>query len=992
MDHNEPLLKDNPNRFVLFPIEDSEIWGMYKKMQAAFWTAEEIKLSEDLVDWKKLDKDEQHFIKNILAFFAASDGIVLENLLSRFGTDVQSPEARMVYAFQAMIEGVHCVSGKTKILSDTGYINIGDYENKYINIWNGKEYSNVQIKYTGHQALYKVILSNGMELECTDGHKWLIRTGNQARPESCKTKRIETRDLDIGNVISRYHLPITDTKDPSNFMNPYIHGFFCGDGTYCNNYPRISLYDKKKELLQYFNIENYSENDNKFTFYITNKINKDKFFVPINYSLPTKLEWLSGFCDADGCISWNNKKDATSIQLSSINREFLNEIQLMLTTMGILSNISVMHEERITSLPKNDGTGDYGEYVYKKCYVMYISTKNVNKLIKLGFSPKRLEIIYCKRLDSQDDRTSLTKIQSIEKISDNEPTYCFNEPLEHNGIFNGILTGQSEVYSLLIDTYIDNEAEKHHLFNAIETIPCVKKKAEWAQKWIGDKNSSFATRLVAFAVVEGIFFSGSFCAIFWLKERGLMPGLTFSNELISRDEGMHCVVPETKILTNNGYKKIIDCIDKKSDIWNGYEWSSVVPVKTGENKKILKVVLDNGTDIECTQKHKWVVVSDETKNMQHKYFKYIRKFTEDLVPGDIIQKFDMPILQDNKIDMNVPYTNGFFCADGYYDHAKTSKLPCIKFNRQEKREIVEYLDYKNIKDTPDYINIRLHREKIMDKFFVPVNYSIDTKLRWLEGLCDGDGCLNISPNKDKCSIQISSIHKSFLNDVQLLLNTMGCLVNVKLSQNKRTTTINNRTFNCKDIYTLYITCNDVIKLRNIGFNPKRLNINEFNGEINSFSRFIRIKEIINENRISDTYCFTEEKNHTGIFNGVMTGQCEFAVMLHKKLKYTQLTQETAHAIFREAVEIENEFINDSIPCKLIGMNADAMNQYIKFVADFWLVRLGFEKIYNVKNPFQFMERISMASKGSFFETRISDYSLASIVGGTADFDEVDEDF
>jgi hypothetical protein len=331
----------------------------------------------------------------------------------------------------------------------------------------------------------------------------------------------------------------------------------------------------------------------------------------------------------------------------------------MLTTMGILSTISVMHEERITSLPKNDGTGDYGEYVCKKCYVMYISTKNVNKLIKLGFSPKRLEIIYCKRLDSQFDRTSLTKIQSIEKISDNEPTYCFNEPLEHTGIFNGILTGQSEVYSLLIDTYVDDESEKNRLFNAIETIPSVGRKARWAQKWMGGSNESFATRLVAFAVVEGIFFSGSFCAIFWLKERGIMPGLTFSNELISRDEGLHCL---------------------------------------------------------------------------------------------------------------------------------------------------------------------------------------------------------------------------------------------------------------------------------------------------------------------------------------------FAIMLHKKLKYTQISQETAYEIFSEAVEIENEFINESIPCKLIGMNADAMNQYIKFVADFWLVKLGFQKLYNVKNPFQFMERIAMASKGSFFETRISDYSLASIVGGSADFDVVDEDF
>ena len=96
----------------------------------------------------------------------------------------------------------------------------------------------------------------------------------------------------------------------------------------------------------------------------------------------------------------------------------------------------------------------------------------------------------------------------------------------------------SETYSLLIDTYIKNTAEKKHLFNAIDTMDCVKKKADWALRWI-DKGS-YAERLVAFAAVEGIFFSGSFCSIFWLKKRGLMPGLSFSNELISRDEGLHC--------------------------------------------------------------------------------------------------------------------------------------------------------------------------------------------------------------------------------------------------------------------------------------------------------------------------------------------------------------------------------------------------------------------------------------------------------------------
>ncbi len=96
----------------------------------------------------------------------------------------------------------------------------------------------------------------------------------------------------------------------------------------------------------------------------------------------------------------------------------------------------------------------------------------------------------------------------------------------------------SEMYSLLIDTYIKDPEEKRYLFNAIETVPCVKKKAEWALRWI--QNGTFAERLVAFAAVEGIFFSGSFCSIFWLKKRGLMPGLSTSNEFIARDEGLHC--------------------------------------------------------------------------------------------------------------------------------------------------------------------------------------------------------------------------------------------------------------------------------------------------------------------------------------------------------------------------------------------------------------------------------------------------------------------
>ncbi|KAH6680787.1 ribonucleotide reductase [Halenospora varia] len=202
---DEPLLQENPQRFVLFPIKYHEIWQMYKKAEASFWTAEEIDLSKDLHDWNnRLNDDERYFISHVLAFFAASDGIVNENLVERFSGEVQIPEARCFYGFQIMMENIH-----------------------------------------------------------------------------------------------------------------------------------------------------------------------------------------------------------------------------------------------------------------------------------------------------------------------------------------------SETYSLLIDTYIKEQAQKTYLFNAIETIPCIKKKADWAVRWIQDKNSTFAQRLVAFAAVEGIFFSGSFASIFWLKKRGLMAGLTFSNELISRDEGLH---------------------------------------------------------------------------------------------------------------------------------------------------------------------------------------------------------------------------------------------------------------------------------------------------------------------------------------------------------------------------------------------------------------------------------------------------------------------
>ncbi|AUD02427.1 ribonucleotide-diphosphate reductase subunit beta [Spirosoma pollinicola] len=148
----------------------------------------------------------------------------------------------------------------------------------------------------------------------------------------------------------------------------------------------------------------------------------------------------------------------------------------------------------------------------------------------------------------------------------------------------------SETYSLLIDTYIKDATEKDRLLNAIDTIPCVQKKAEWALRWID--NGSFAERLIAFAVVEGIFFSGSFCSIYWLKKRGMMPGLTFSNELISRDEGLHrdfaCMLYTDHIVNKLPESEIYDIIRNAVEIEQEFVADALPVSLIGMNAELMK--------------------------------------------------------------------------------------------------------------------------------------------------------------------------------------------------------------------------------------------------------------------------------------------------------------------------------------------------------------------------------------------------------------------
>jgi ribonucleoside-diphosphate reductase subunit M2 len=162
----------------------------------------------------------------------------------------------------------------------------------------------------------------------------------------------------------------------------------------------------------------------------------------------------------------------------------------------------------------------------------------------------------------------------------------------------------SQMYSQLIETYITDREQKHKLFNALENFDCIKKKADWAKKWIGDNRSSFATRLVAFACVEGIFFSGAFCSIFWLKKRGLMPGLTFSNELISRDEALHtefAVLLHSKLIRKCNKNKVYDIIKEAVEIEKTFITDALPCRLIGMNADLMKQYIEFIADRLCVQ-------------------------------------------------------------------------------------------------------------------------------------------------------------------------------------------------------------------------------------------------------------------------------------------------------------------------------------------------------------------------------------------------------
>ena len=329
-----------------------------------------------------------------------------------------------------------CVAPETMVLTDNGYFPIKDLEGKTVRVWNGDNWSATTIKKTGeNQKLIEVYFSNGASLTCTPYHKFLIQDSYHDNKTIKNSTRVDAQNLTEEMNLKKFDAPVCAFID-SSFPHPYTHGFFCGDGTYSNGRPTCALYGEKKDLVQYLDIKSMTGIEDA-----CGRLNTclpdallPKFEVPMNYSLDNKLRWLEGISDADGSIARNGTNE--SLQISSIEFDFLDKIRLMLLAMGVQSKVTKAFGERMTLLP--DGRGGKKEYNCKPLWRILVSSCGLYKLSQIGFTPKRLKFV---PRQPQRDAEQFIKMVAVVNNERYDDTYCFTEPLNNAGVFNGILTG-----------------------------------------------------------------------------------------------------------------------------------------------------------------------------------------------------------------------------------------------------------------------------------------------------------------------------------------------------------------------------------------------------------------------------------------------------------------------------------------------------------------------------------------------------------------------
>ena len=347
-----------------------------------------------------------------------------------------------------------CVHGDTLVLTDKGNIKIKDHVGQKVNVWNGEQYSETTIQKTGeNQKLLKVTLSDGKFLLCTPYHKFYTQTGylRGTGKNKLSINKKEAKELNIGEKLIKLSTPLVESDLNIYFKDSaqaYAQGFYSGDGTLQKNTDTyyIDLYHEKIDLKNRFKdciIEkNYCEKNKKLRTKLT-FIPESKSFVPSvkDTSTEYRLAWLAGLFDADGCVTNNN--GAQSLQLASINLEFLQNLQLMLQNLGVQSKIKLLADKRTTLLP--DGKGGKKGYICKPIYRIIIAGAGVEQLLNLKTPFGRLKLTPHNHNRSAEH---FVKVASIEEVEGLHDTYCFNEPKKHMGVFNGILTGQCSEITL----------------------------------------------------------------------------------------------------------------------------------------------------------------------------------------------------------------------------------------------------------------------------------------------------------------------------------------------------------------------------------------------------------------------------------------------------------------------------------------------------------------------------------------------------------------
>lgn len=327
-----------------------------------------------------------------------------------------------------------------------------------------------------------------------------------------------------------------------------------------------------------------------------------------------------------------------------------------------------------------------------------------------------------------------------------------------------------------------------------------------------------------------------------------------------------CVTGDTLILTEFGYYPIEALVGQKVNIWNGYEWSEVVPRVTGTNQPIMQIDFSDGSSIKCTNYHKFIMSSGED----------VRVEAKDLKVGDCICKTEFPVIEGSVfVDDKIMYTKGFLAGDGTID----SRGRNIIYLYGEKMNLLSHIDYDKFWDQTETSNrycLQLDKSKYVlmaDKYYVPTSYnSISSRLSWLAGYMDADGTINSSSG----SISITSINKALLEEVKLMLNTLGCTGVIGICKSERTASLPDgnggyKDYHCSTSYRLTISAFYVNKLMQLGLRTHRLQL--YSTTIRESSRYPQIVNITNLGIAPVVYCITDELRHSVVFGGIRTANC-----------------------------------------------------------------------------------------------------------------------